>query len=212
MALIQSTGVPGQYYIEGYGSVTFDQWRTADLRDTVQIGGTSITASTQIELFINVQNKLPIDNNFGNNAGRIPAQTEYIVNRIGVLPLQALLNDVPNGQDIVKFVYGAYVKVLANIDRVIEEGPIWRFPSGYGVSGATTENNKAYVTNGPLGSAQVRELLIAQKLGANDQLSGFIQFPARSWATVASGFPITFSVNVAVCTTMEGLQKKGAGA
>lgn len=199
----------GSYEVEGLNfKFRLNEWRVGDVKDSVQLPAT-ITAGTKLVLFRDVTNKNLQHNNQDNNAGRLSAHTDLIINRISVHPAQAFADTVVLDTEIIKLVHSAALEVFIN-QRKVTDGALYQYPSGYGVTGSTTRNNTGVVTNGTANYAAAPQLLVAQKIGPSDSFKAEITFYDNAW--LASGIQPSFTNRMVVTCLLEGLLKKDATA
>ena len=171
-------------------------------------------------LFQNLQGKNRQYTNLDNNAGRLPALNELIVNRVGAHILQSIANVVVSDADIIKFAHAAYMRLSVNQTRIIGDQPLYCFQSGFGVTGSTTRNNTGVVTVGVPSAAAAPQLLVAQPIGPNDSIGSdsYITMYANTWLGVYGFDGITYatmpSFETPIATTifLDGLIKKPATA
>lgn len=218
MRIVPVPGSTGEYEVEGLGfKFKMADWRMGDLKDSVQTPD-AINAGTKLYVFRDVTGKNTQHNNQDNNAGRMAAHTELIINRISVYVPQAVGGTLITDSDIIKVTHAASLEVIFNSDRKVAEGPLFQFPSGYGVTGSTTRNATGVVTNGAANVAGAPQMLVAQRLGPNDSFRGEITFYDNSWLTLTAGsvgaaitaFP-ALSIRLVLTCMLEGLLKKSTG-
>lgn len=206
-------GVTGAYVIEATGEVIqLNEWKVWAFYDSVQFASGLVAAGTQAFLFRDVQNKNLQHNNFQNNAGRLPAHTRLITNNIGVIVAQAIGATLVTDSDFIQLAYGATLEIKINDQRKIAEGPVYAYPSGYGVSGTTTRSNTGVVTTGIASAAAAPQLLVAQPISDEDSILGQITFYANTWLIASSGGSSSnqpnFVSNPVVTCRLEGLVKR----
>jgi len=177
-SFIRPTGQAGVYEIEGIGEmIRLVEYKVGGVKDSVVLASGALTAGKRLYLFRDVTGKNKQFNTFENNAGKLPAHTDLIINRIGCVIAQANGQLVATDADIIKLSYAGVLEVFVNKDRQIAEGALYEFPSGYGVTGSTTRNNTGVVTNGVPSLAAAPQLLVAQPVKPDDSVSGYIEFP-----------------------------------
>lgn len=183
------------------------EWREDDFYDSVQHAA-SITAGNSLEVFRDLSNKnLPATNL--KTSRRIPAGSEFILSRVGVLIQQAFQNTVASDDDILKLAYAATLTFKIN-DRLVTEGPIVKYSSGLGMAGQTTRNNTGNVTTGVPSVAAAPTLLVAQTVGDDDDLNAQVEFKDNSWLAAGSLMPTLTNRNV-VQIYLHGFIKKPQG-
>jgi hypothetical protein len=206
---IRSTGNAGEYQLADGRVIKLVEWREGDFTDSVTQASGAVTAGTSLELFRDLANKNLQHSNL-KKARNIPSQSELIMNRVGVLIAQAFSNTLPPLSDIVKIAYAASLSFKIN-DRLIIEGALFMFQSGYGMAGSTTENNVSLVTTGVPSAAAAPQLLVAQNIGDQDSLEGTIDFKNDIWIT-GSSVMLTLTARNVVTVALHGFVKKPSGA
>ena len=209
MNLIQPTKNAGEFFIPALGrTVQLIEWREDDYFDSVTQALGAVTAGTSLELFRDLSSKNVQHCNL-RTARRIPAGSEFIMNRVGVLIHQAFSNTLVVASDILKVAYNASLTFKVN-DRLIVEGALYKFATGYGMTGATTENNTSLISTGVASAAAAPSLLVAQPVKDDDDLNGTIDFKSDSWVTGTAVMP-TLTGRVVISNILHGLIKKPQG-
>lgn len=199
----------GELVIPSLGkTIKLVEWREDDFYDTVQPSGVSPTAGSSLEFFRDLNSKNIQHTNL-KTPRRIPAGSEFILTRIGVVPNQALGDTLLTDSDIVKLAYAASLTFKIN-DRLISEGPLYKFQSGYGVQGSTTRTTTGVVTLGVPSAAAAPNLLVAQTIKDDDDLQATLDFKDNGWINGGSAMP-TFSARPGVTLMLHGLIKKPQG-
>lgn len=209
MSVIQPTKNAGEYFIPALGrTVQLVEWREDDFADAVSQGAGAVTAGTTLELFRDLASKNVQHCNL-KTARRIPAGSEFVINRVGVLIHQCFSNTVVILSDVLKVAYNASLTFKIN-DRLVVEGAVYKFSSGYGMVGSSTENAISLATTGVASTAAAAQLLVAQPVKEDDDLNGTIDFKNDSWITGASVMP-TLTGRVVLSCILHGLVKKASG-
>jgi hypothetical protein len=183
------------------------EWREGDFYDTIQTSA-SPTAGVQYEFFRDLSNKNLQHTNFKKQRN-IPSGTTLIMTRIGVMVNQALGANLALDVEMLKILHAATLSFKIN-DRLITEGPLVVYPSGYGVTGSTTRTNTGVVTNGVPSVAAAPNLLVAQNVKESDDLTATVTFFDNSWITGGSSIP-TFTNGPGITLFCHGLIKKPQG-
>lgn len=208
-SVIQPTKNAGEFYIPALGrTVQLIEWREDDFMDTVTQPLGAVTAGTSLELFRDLTSKNVQHCNL-KTARRIPAGSEFVMNRVGVLIHQAFSNTITVLADVLKVAYNASLTFKIN-DRLIVEGALYKFSTGYGIVGSSTENNVSLATTGVASAAAAPQLLVAQPVKDDDDLNGTVDFKSDSWITGAAVMP-TLAGRVLISTILHGLIKKPQG-
>jgi hypothetical protein len=166
------------------------EWREDDFYDTITTAtdttavAAAVSAGASFEFFRDLANKNLQHTNL-RTARRIPAGSEFIMSRIGVVLNQAFGNVLALASDILKVAYAATLSFKIN-DRLVSEGPLFKFQSGYGVSGTSTETAISALTLGVASAAAAPTLMVAQPVQDDDDLQGTVDFKSISWSTNAA--------------------------
>jgi len=216
MAVLRPTSETGGREVEGVGTrIRLIEWRAGSYYDSVAFNSGVITPGTNQLLFQNLQNKNRQHTNLDNNAGRLPALTELICNRIGVHITQAVGSVVTLDSDVIQLAHASYMQIFINQDRRVADAPTYTFQSGYGIYGQTTRNATGVVTMGVPSAAAAPQLLVAQPIGPNDAMTGQIVVQDAQWITQSTNStyspPSLENVNV-LTVFLDGLIKKPQGA
>lgn len=203
-AIAQAGRQAGELFIPALGkAIKLVEWREDDFYDTVTTGAVNAAstpaAGTSLEFFRDLASKNLQHTNL-RTSRRIPAGSEFIMSRIGVVPAQASGNVVYTPADTEKVAYGATLTFKIN-DRLVSEGPLYKYQSGYGVTGSTTQNNTGLATIGVPSAAAAPNLMVAQPIMDDDDLVATIDFKSADWLTgyaqptFTAGLPITLSLH-----------------
>lgn len=220
MAVLRATNQTGVYEIEGLGTtIRLLEWRAGSFYDSVRFEAGPQTPGVQQYLFQNLQGKNRQWTNLDNNAGRLPALNELIVNRVGAHVPQSIANIVLKDADIIKFATAAYMRVSVNQTRIIADAPLYTFQSGYGLVGNTNRNDTGLVTIGVASAAAAPQLLVAQPIGPNDSIGSdsYITMYSNNWlaaelTAAEEALMPSFETIVACTVFLDGLVKKPATA
>lgn len=180
MALKPVPKEPGRFYDTSTGEkVDIVDYRDGDRYDTIQVASGAIAAGAESVLFRDIGSKNVLDFNMGA-AHRLSSGEQMLVQRIGVdIPL-AFGNTVVAPVDIKKVAYGGYLKLTLN-QRETASGPLYTFPTGYGMAGQTNENNTGIVSLGVPSTAAKKNLVKEHWLTSDQDVSGSIFFYDRTW-------------------------------
>lgn len=213
--LLTPTGQAGVYAIPALIGpdgkprvVQLVEWREGAYFDTVQLD-LAPTAGKTYYYFRDLTNKNLAHTNFKTQR-KIPDGSELIMSKIGILPNQALGDVLPTDADVIKLVYGATLEFKIGT-RLIAEGPLYQFASGYGVTGSTTRNNTGIATVGVASTMSVAQLLVAQSIVNANDLDGLLKFEDNGWINGGNSQPI-FSTRMGVTLLLHGLIKRAQGS
>lgn len=196
---IRPTGNPGEYDIGGVQKVKLVQWREGDIYDTVLMTGAgggagaggAVPAGTELILFRDVQNKDLQHTNL-KTPRRLPSDSELIISRIGAYIMQSIGTFVCTDADIIQIAHSCYFYFKVG-ERMVSEGPVLAYQSGYGVTGSTTRNATGVVTVGVASAAAAPQLLVAQPIDSTKDLDAKFRFPPADWLNQAA--PMNLGAN-----------------
>jgi len=183
MALAPVEGQPGLFRDSDSGQiVNIRDFRESDKFDTVIIpAGENLVAGSEFVFFSDIQGKRDLDTNFKTQR-KLSSGESMVLDRIGLSVRLALGDILALPKDIKKVVENGYFRLKIN-DIMQDEGPIIKFPSGYGLYGQTTETDSGIVSIGVPATASASRLVKKQMLNQNHELDGTIRFDARTWTT-----------------------------
>lgn len=211
--LVVATEKTGMFKIPALGNKEFQltQWREDDFYDTVQqVLAAPMTAGTILTLFRDVQNKSKQHCNLVNPS-RLPSGSQMVLNRVGLLINQAFGNQLASSADILKLAYAGAFTFTLNQDRIVAQGPLVKFQSGYGVTGAVTDTTSNSFTTGVPSAASAPQLLVALPVEPTDDLGGELRFDGASWATGFAMPTLTSTYGVGITCFLHGLIKRPVG-
>lgn len=208
------TGNPGELFIPALGK-KFQQveLREDDVYDTVQVQTGAITAGTELEFFRDIQNKNEQHTNLPQSR-RIQAGDEVAVFRIGLYPRNKVGATHSSTSDIAQIVDNGHFVLKFN-RRVISDGPALKFPSGYGLSGASdlgaVSAGNQFVSLGVPSVAAAPTLFVPQQLKDNDDIICKLRFPAASWVTGYNDPTLASADGVLMSAFLRGVIKSPLG-
>lgn len=181
MALRPIKGEPGKFLDTVSGEVLdISDYREDDKYDTVAIGAGAMPPNFQRLFFADeLGAKSLLDTNI-QQLRQLSQGEEMIVDRVGMTVASATGNILPTPADIKKFVENAFVSFTVN-RLVLIEGPVLKFPSGYGLHGNTVETGQGIVSIGTPSTAAASKLLKTQLLTSQHQFQGTLVFFDRQW-------------------------------
>ena len=218
-AIAVPTGKAGELYIPALGqTVQQVEWREDDFYDHVQADNAP-AAGAQYIFFRDLGQKNLQSCNL-RQQGKIPSNSEMVIARIGVHLAQAYGNQLPTDADLIKLAHAALLTFQIN-DRLVAQGPLFKYQSGYGMTGSTTRTGTGVVTTGVPSTAAAPQLLVAQPISEKDDLVCNISILDNKWLNIAgttgaSQMPV-FSTQGAVALQpvmgvfLHGLIKKPQG-
>lgn len=179
---------PGEFLVPELGRVIrITDVRQDDFYDTVSLALGAITAGTQKKLFDSISNKGKQHCNL-TNARRIPGRNRFNLLRVGFAIRQAAGNTLALASDMLKVYEAGSLKFSINT-RLVTEGPLIKYQSGYGVSGSSTENNVSLITLGTPSQVAAPRFIAAQPINDEDDLDcevNFYSIGTGTWDTTPS--------------------------
>jgi hypothetical protein len=185
MALRPIKGEPGKFLDTVSGEVLdISDYREDDKYDTVIIPAGAIQPNAIFRFFSEaIGQKRLIDTNI-KQIRQLSAGEEMIVDRVGVSIGLAVGNLLPTPSDVKKIAENAFVRFTVNT-ITLAEGPVLKFPSGYGLAGQTQETDQGVLSIGVASTASAAKLLKTQLLTSQHQFEGEMQFYDRDWMAAA---------------------------
>lgn len=173
---------PGEVMIPALGK-SFQQieLREDDVHDAILILSGSIGAGAEYILFRDLTAKNEQHTSL-TMTRRINAGDEAAIFRIGVHPRGAVGNATAVFPDLKKILENGILRIQFN-RRLITEGPMIKYQSGYGIGGYSDETGTSSVTVGVASAAAAPTLFVPQQLQDNDDLNCKIRFPDAQWVT-----------------------------
>mgnify|MGYP001607339973 CR=1 FL=1 len=186
-------GQPGVYVNEATQEVfKLVEYRDDSKYDTEDLASGSISAGSSVDLFATQADKELLDTNL-DTPRRLSRGETMVIRWIGVEVPLVVGNTIIAPIDIKRLCYSAVLEVKIN-KITIAEGPLVKFPSGYGLSGQTTENSAGIVAIGVPSTAARADLQKQHFITADHSISSKISFPDRAWDTDATTRPNLGSV------------------
>ena len=93
--------------------------------------------------------------------------------------------NICTGNDVKRHIAHGWLEFRLN-KLVVEDGPLERFPPGYGLSGSTSQNNSAVLNNGVPATASVRGLKELQMITDEHTVKCKVTFQSRAWLTTST--------------------------
>lgn len=181
MALRPIKGEPGKFLDTVSGEVLdISDYREDDKYDTIKIASGPVQPNANFTFFAeNLGAKELIDTNI-QQIRQLSQGEEMIVDRVGMTVPLATGNVLPTPADIKKVVENAFVEFTVNRLTLIE-GPVVKFPSGYGLYGSTVETGQGVLSIGVPSTASASKLLKTQLLTSQHQFQAKMVFYQRNW-------------------------------
>ena len=186
MALRPIKGEPGKFLDTVSGEVLdISDYREDDKYDTVAIPAGPVAPNfSRIFFAEQLGEKQLLDTNI-QQIRQLSSGEEMIVDRVGVVVNSATGNILPTPSDIKKVVENAFVSFTVN-RLVLIEGPLIKFPTGYGLYGNTVETGQGIVSIGTPSTAAASKLLKTQLLTSQHQFQALLTFFNREWAQLVA--------------------------
>jgi len=196
--VVVSKKYPGQMLV-GSGAnavkVEVKNVRDAVVYDTVEILAAAVTEGQELNFFRDITNKDKIDTNI-TTSRRLATGEQMKVLWVGIYFPTFTGNTRAHYLDILRVLDNGFLELKLN-KKLVAEGPLWMFPTGYGAYGtiaaenassapATPTNQYGVITNGlPATKLQYRLREPADIYSEHD-ISGKVTFYGRNWLTAAS--------------------------
>src|SRR5690606_38865953 len=103
---------------------------------------------------------------------------EMILDRIGIQIPMSYGNVLVAPEDIKRVAENGYLVFRIN-RKDVAEGPLLKFPSGYGLSGMTNADNDGVLSIGVPSTAAAAKLVREQSLTSDHEVEGIVQFYDR---------------------------------
>lgn len=206
------TSKPGELFIPALGkAIQQVELREDDVYDTVFIPAAAIANGTEFIFFRDIQNKNDQHCNLPQS-GRIAAGDEVAVFRVGVHPREGIGNVLTAFADYKRLVANAALDLRFN-RRIISQGPVVKYPSGYGLSGFSNEVAAAGIAAASIGVPSVAAaptLFVPQQLRDNDDIQCKMRFNDAAWVPGGYTAP-TMGSAMAVSLFLRGVIKSPLG-
>lgn len=210
--LLQPTGNAGEYLIPALGQkVKLVKWKEDDYYDTVYRALGAIAAGVKLKFFTDTVTSKNLQHTNLAQQRRINSGSDMVMSRVGILINQATGNVVTDGDDMLKCAYAASIQFKIGKERIVAEGPLVKFQTGLGMTGATTINNRGVYTTGVPSAAAAPQLLVAQPIKDSDDLYGDLTFEDGTGLNAAYVMPTTTGVT-SFSIYLHGLIKDPSGA
>jgi len=184
-ALRPIPGKPG-HFVDGSGEVIIlTEAREADRYDSENLATGAISAGAKLQFFNDLTNKNDLDANFPEAGKLVTGAERMVMEWLGYSVQAAHGTNVVAGVDIKRHLCHGFLQLKLN-KLVVEEGPLERFPPGYGMSGSTVENGAALINNGVPATASVRGLKELQMITDEHTVKCNVEFQARTWLTTST--------------------------
>ena len=188
---------PGRYFDDSTGKfIDIVDYRDGDKYDTVRRASGAVAAGTEDQLFRDLSSKDKIDSNI-DTSRRISQGEQMLVRRIGCDVPLAVGDVLITSADVKKVLYGGYLNLTLN-HREVASGPLYTFPSGYGLAGSGNE----LTTNGVPSTAAQRQLEKSHWLTSEQDVTCSVKYFDRTWDT---GNMATLATRVFVRVFLGGL-------
>lgn len=201
-------GDPGVYVIPELGKeVKIVDLDEHDFFDVQVLAAGALAANSVLEYFATISStKKLIDQNV-KTARKIPGGEAFLLRRVGVHCPGAVGNTTPAPSDLKKAYENGFLDLRIN-DDVVCDGPLTRFPSGYGLVGTTNESDQGFVTNGVASTVAAQLRMREQAINEKHELSATITYYDHVWD--ATNMP-TFLTKVWVRLHLHGLRERAKG-
>jgi len=185
-ALRPLPGKPGKFFDRSTGKVvTLTEARETDRYDTVQRASGSMTAGTALNFFRTIENKNELDSNIPEAGKLVTGSERMIVERVGFGIMPAVSTLVTTSADYKRIMTATYLSMSLN-KFVFVDGPAEMFPSGYGLTGQTTDNAASVMNLGVPSTAAQSKFVEQQVVTDAHTIKATATFQARTWLTTST--------------------------
>lgn len=178
-------GKPGHFVDSNGEVIILTEARESDRYDSENLASGAITAGTKLQLFSDLTSKNDLDANFPEAGKLVTGAERMVMEWLGVGVELANGTIIKSGKDVKRVLAHGYLSFKLN-KLTVEEGPLTRFPPGYGLSGNSVQSDEAVINNGVPATASVRGLKELQMITDDHTVKCNIEFPARTWLTTST--------------------------
>lgn len=178
-------GKPGHFVDSNGEVIILTEAREADRYDTENLASGALTAGTKLTLFTDLTNKNELDANFPEANKLVTGAERLVMEWIGYSVQQSNATNITSGKDIKRHICHGYLLFKLN-KLTVDEGPLERFPSGYGLSGNTVQNDGSVINNGVPATQSVRPLKELQMITDEHTVKCSVEFQSRTWLTTST--------------------------
>lgn len=200
-------GRPGHFVDQSGKVIVLTEAREADRYDTENQATGAITAGSSLSYFETKTDKKELDANFPEPNKLVTGSERFVMEWLGVNVQPASGTNIATGRDIKRVVAHGFLEFRLN-RNVVEDGPLERFPSGYGLSGSSAQSNEAVINLGVPATASVRGLKEQQVVTDQHTVKCSITFPSRAWLT--TGTLPTLDSEIAIRIYCHGILESAA--
>ncbi len=178
-------GKPGHFRMADGTVIVFTEARETDRYDTEQIASGAITAGAVLTFFRDLNNKNDLDVNIPEAGKLVTGSERMIMESLGVSVQASNSTLILSSADLKRVMCAGFLEFKLN-KCVIEDGPVEKYPSGYGPVGSTVENNAGIYSNGVASRAAVTPFKEQQIITDQHTVKATITFQARTWLSTST--------------------------
>jgi hypothetical protein len=209
------TGKAGELFIPALNrTIRQVEWREDDFYDTVEVTAAAQAGSEYNFFRENLPTKKEQHANIATQ-GRLPSGQELVMFRMGIHVRAYRGNAAAKSADQLKIIENGVFEFKLG-ERLVSRGPLLKYGSGYGVSGALANDSQAAgaveiaaLSIGVPSQAAAPVLLVPQEINDQDELYGRLFFPAAAWLGAYTG--ATPAAVTLVSAFLHGFIKKPLG-
>lgn len=177
-----------------------------EIYDTVAVPAGALSASTPLEFFRDLNQKMLVDTNMGSSR-KLLSGSKMLVRWVGIYFPMAVGNILVDIRDVKKIVDGGMLNVKLN-DIDVAKGQLYRFPIGYGLYGMTTRTDSDVFSNGIPSTASIKPLAVPTVITSAHDVQATLEFNNRAWDAVVAAAPATTTGHVHVRLILKGVLVK----
>ena len=206
--MVPVPGRPGEFFIPSAGVVNKANETFEDaVFDTIETATGLLTAGLEYRWFDTSTNKNLHHQNYGSQK-KVPSHHELKLTRIGLYVRQIYAGTPSTGDDTAAIYENGAIKFLLGT-RLVSKGPGFKYPSGYGLYGVSTENNFSAISCGIPSVAAAPLLAETQDINDKIDLDATLTFFGQTWQTTTT-MP-TLSARMNATFLLHGTIKKPLG-
>lgn len=205
-SLIPQKGEAGKFFVPHLNKyIQIVEWREDDKYDTVVCPTGAQATNLTRNFFRDLDNKELVDTNF-TQASKLPAGEEMILDRVGLAVPTAFGDTLVDSDNFRKVVESGYFAMTINKLPVCE-GPMVKFPAGYGLGGTSTDGSTNALSIGVPSTAAAAKLLREQYVTREHDIAAKLTWFDRTWDAANMA---TLTQKVQVKCYLHGLVKAAA--
>ena len=153
--------------------------REDDVWDTEALASGDVALNAKLNLFATTKNKDKLDSNASAEKRAVPKSQKLVLERVGIYIPACLGNSEARPSDIKKVAECGYLDLKLS-RTTIAEGAGSKFPSGYGLTGNSFENQQGVVGIGSPATAAQAKLSKQFNIDGDSEVEAVYEFQKRT--------------------------------